>query len=318
MRTLIFLIFGFINASYGSMGDMTPYHLRCLDKCRLKNCTSNESLQRYSSSQSWPEYALGWTCYEALCKYPCMWSTVDYFRLTLKRPVPQFYGKWPFIKVFGIQEPAAFLASVLNLIPHLYLISQFRSQIHPKTPMYLIWSVYALVSVNTWACSAIFHAHDTDLTEKMDYLSAFSIVMYSLIAFFFKFFQQDRQSKTLWALIVLCLAFFFNHVYYMGVVHFDYGYNMKANIAVGAVNSLCWFGWAFKYWNSQPQVRHGALAVLCLNLSILLEVLDFPPVLWILDSHALWHFSTAPIHFIWYKFIIQDSHMTMKELKIGV
>lgn len=108
MRTLIFLIFGFINASYGSMGDMTPYHLRCLDKCRLKNCTSNESLQRYSSSQSWPEYALGWTCYEALCKYPCMWSTVDYFRLTLKRPVPQFYGKWPFIKVFGIQAGGFF------------------------------------------------------------------------------------------------------------------------------------------------------------------------------------------------------------------
>ena len=102
----------------------------------------------------------------------------------------------------------------------------------------------------------------------------------------------------------------------MGVIHFDYGYNMKANIAVGAINSLAWFYYAYKYWITRPHVQWGALAVLALNLSILLEVLDFAPIYWILDSHALWHFSTAPIHFLWYKFITTDALYDMKENKL--
>lgn len=29
------------------------------------------------------------------------------------------------------------------------------------------------------------------------------------------------------------LAFYFQHIYYLTFIHFDYGYNMKVNIAVG-------------------------------------------------------------------------------------
>jgi hypothetical protein len=31
-----------------------------------------------------------------------------------------------------------------------------------------------------------------------------------------------------------------------------------------------------------------------------LELLDFPPFLWILDAHALWHLTTVPLIPLWY------------------
>ena len=31
-----------------------------------------------------------------------------------------------------------------------------------------------------------------------------------------------------------------------------------------------------------------------------LELLDFPPIYWIIDSHAIWHFATVPLPLLWY------------------
>ena len=99
---------------------------------------------------------------------------------------------------------------------------------------------------------------------------------------------------------------FLRHVYNMGFVHFDYGYNMKLNVAVGALNSVCWLVWCYRKRERLRHVRSCAYAVLLLNASVLLELLDFAPLLWVLDSHALWHATTAPIHFVWYDFVIKD------------
>ena len=39
-----------------------------------------------------------------------------------------------------------------------------------------------------------------------------------------------------------------------------------------------------------------------------LEIFDFSPVLWLVDSHALWHISTVLIPFLWYQFVIEDNY----------
>ena len=37
------------------------------------------------------------------------------------------------------------------------------------------------------------------------------------------------------------------------------------------------------------------------------ELLDFPPILGLLDAHALWHASTAPLgHLLWVYFVEVD------------
>ena len=43
-----------------------------------------------------------------------------------------------------------------------------------------------------------------------------------------------------------------------------------------------------------------------MNGAMLFEVLDFPPLLGLLDAHALWHAATAPPTYLLYGFLETD------------
>jgi len=45
-----------------------------------------------------------------------------------------------------MQEPASVLFSILNGLPHIYMIFKFRQTISASTPMYIVWHIYAVVS----------------------------------------------------------------------------------------------------------------------------------------------------------------------------
>ena len=87
------------------------------------------------------------------------------------------------------------------------------------------------------------------------------------------------------------------------------------NIGVGLVNSILWLVWCFKNRRKLPHVKNAAIAVLLLNVTVLLELLDFEPIFGIFDSHSLWHLSTAPIHLVWYSFVIKDCDYIYNESK---
>ena len=80
----------------------------------------------------------------------------------------------------------------------------------------------------------------------MDYFCAFSVVLYSLLAFLLRAFGGGVSRRggvcgsftTSWislATCIGCLLFFARHVYQMAYVHFDYGYNMKVHIKPNVV-----------------------------------------------------------------------------------
>ena len=79
----------------------------------------------------------------------------------------QFYGKWPFIRFLGIQEPASAAFSIFNLVPHIYMLRKLVRTIPSETVTYRIWVGYSLVSINTWTWSTIFHTRDWDVTEQV-------------------------------------------------------------------------------------------------------------------------------------------------------
>lgn len=85
-----------------------------------------------------------WTCHDE-CIYHCMWRTTNAF-ISRNWNVPQFYGKWPFKRFLGIQEPASVFFSFLNLLAHWRMIRKFRREVRNDSPMYYVWHIFNAVS----------------------------------------------------------------------------------------------------------------------------------------------------------------------------
>ncbi|XP_035689762.1 post-GPI attachment to proteins factor 3-like [Branchiostoma floridae] len=251
---------------------------------------------------------LGWWCEEE-CKYGCMWRTVEQIQAEPRGEVPQFYGKWPFVRVLGIQEPASVLFSILNGLGHVVMIGVFRRRVPSHAKMNSVVHWLAVISINAWFWSAVFHTRDFSWTEKMDYFCATSLVVFQLFMWFTRF-GGFKESAMFGALLA---ALFSGHVYYLGFVKFDYGYNMMANVAVGQLNAFCWLGFAFKNVRQRRYMWKCIATILSINLLLLLELGDFPPIWWTFDAHSLWHAGTAPVVPLWYSFLIDENLYLLRE-----
>ena len=135
--------------------------------------------------------------------------------------------------------------------------------------MWRPWLCYSLTAVNAWLWSSVFHTRDTPTTELLDYFSAFSTVLASLIVCAVRLvlsiplhcrptYTVHKVGPSSWAagsVTAAGLAFFAQHVYSMAAVQFDYGYNMKVNVAVGVLNGLGWLGWCYWHRGAGPHIR---------------------------------------------------------------
>lgn len=300
--SLAALLLCFFGVASASPGDQSAEYKSCLRRCRGINCTQ-EKQTTFRSGQAWYLALLLWDCADE-CRHECMWHAVDVLQANGK-PVPQFHGKWPFWRFYGIQEPASVLFSILNGICHLWMWRKFRRLVPPSAPFYAIWKGQAVLSINAWFWSAVFHARDTPLTEKLDYYCAFSVVLYSLYSLCMRFLG----TKSTWLSVSVTMpfaAFFVYHIQYLNFVHFDYGYNMKANVITGLLNSIGWLSWCWHH-RRRGYVWKGIIVVFILDALLLLELGDFPPWRFLVDAHALWHLGTAPLPLLWYRFLIDDS-----------
>lgn len=69
----------------------------------------------------------------------------------------------------------------------------------------------------------------------------------------------------------------------------------------GLLNLAWWLRWCLRNRPRLPHVWKCAAVVLLLQALALLELLDFPPLLWVLDAHALWHIGTIPLNILFYR-----------------
>ncbi|KAH9643424.1 hypothetical protein HF086_016713 [Spodoptera exigua] len=262
-----------------SIGDRSMVYRNCLNRFERENCTENGVLFK-SNSQYKQDYwskVLQWSCSDE-CRYQCMWITVDVFHNN-GDDTPKFHGKWPFIRMFGMQEPAAAFASMLNLAANVYMFKQLKQLRITQAnlfPFVIFWKMFSLVCMNAWVWSTIFHMRDTDFTEFMDYACALSMVMGLLVA---------------------------------AIVSFSLCY-------LGAFGSVIWLVLSWHQWTLRRRYAWRMLAFTLLSGAALsLELFDFPPRHGVWDAHALWHLSTAPLPLLFYSYVIADlRYVASKEL----
>ncbi|EDO42161.1 predicted protein [Nematostella vectensis] len=254
----------------------------------------------------------GWACGDE-CKYQCMHEVTEY-DVQHSRPIKQFYGKWPFVRLFGIQEPASAIFSLLNGVGHLIGWRRYRNSVPPHHKMYNLWRSYMLVNINAWLWSTVFHSRDISWTEKLDYFSATSLVLCSIFCFFVRVAGPEKRLVCGCFGAVL-LILFCCHMFYLGMVKMDYSYNIAANVAIGIINMTGWILWCAKNLRQQPYLWKCIVISASLFFLVGLEVFDFPPLWWIFDAHSLWHLSTIPFCYFWYSFLIDDCRYQMEEDK---
>ena len=169
---------------------------------------------------------------------------------------------------------------------------------------------------------------DVPLTEKLDYFSAALAILYALYYTFIRTANlyprpskpdDDGRSRLRFGWSALCIVIYLSHVTYLSVLpRFDYAYNMTFNLVLGISHNILWllyslpvpFRQRFPYASKTYHPRHvykAGIFVLVTTAATALELFDFPPLGRVLDAHALWHLSTAPIAQFWYDFLIEDS-----------
>lgn len=277
-----------------------------MNTCNETKCMN----ENFEAEQTSYMRLLGWNCI-AECKYSCMWKTVDMFNQHGLK-VPQFYGKWPFERVMGMQEPASVIFSLLNgVVMWLGYLRYTRKVKDGKSPMHGVLVEQLTIGLNSWLWSAVFHTRDVGWTEKLDYFAATSVVMFAFNSAAHRIALEIEDSTTRAKVIssfrVLLFTLFCAHCSYLSFGKFDYGYNMKFNVIFGLGHSALWTYFWFRYRHKYAHAWITVLACFLTCSALSLELVDFPPWRWVVDAHALWHFLTIPLtHFV-YEFHIRDA-----------
>lgn len=138
-------------SSWASYGDRQGTYQACLTECGSSLCTSHSTWRPPSTSLR----LTGWTCLDN-CKYTCM-HLITGRAIQQREQIHQYYGKWPFWRFSGMQEPASVAFSLLNLACHARGAQRIRSTLPEDHPMRRYYLTFAIFNINAWVWSAVFH-----------------------------------------------------------------------------------------------------------------------------------------------------------------
>ncbi|KAI9016040.1 Per1-like protein [Hyaloraphidium curvatum] len=294
-----------------SWGDQEPVYTECVAGCRADDACGTPGEVRPPLHRR----LLRWTCDEE-CGYRCM-HKVTAQKVATGEPVEQYFGKWPFSRLLGLQEPASIAFSVLNGWGHVRGHRTVVRNVPRAYSMRRLYDVYALVNANAWFWSAVFHARDFRLTERLDYFAAASIILYAAYIAAVRVFRlYEPRRRAAWAAWTgACAIAYAAHVGYLASLErFDYTYNVVACAVVGAASNVLWVGW---WWANRDRPYAWKIAAMAAGISLatMLELFDFPPLWGVFDAHSLWHASTIPLVSGFYAFVRDDAAWEVKMMK---
>ena len=272
-------------------------------------------------------YAMFWSVRDE-CRYSCMeWiERARQTEMTESQYHPhKYYGKWPIVRMAGMQEPASAIFSLLNLVAHAHGIRAYL-RVAPVTHyMRGMWMVYALLACATWLASFIFHSRDVYLTEQFDYHLAQLAIAWSTVCAVVRVCEL-RSLAARAAAATLVMGADAYHIANMISNGIDYGLNMKVAAIMWISAIVLWTGWG---WLATVPDRTGtqsrrpfAWKIDSFHFLLIpaasLEVWDFPPVWHIFDAHALWHLATAPLTILlWHIHCCDVSYDAQTSKRVG-
>ncbi|GAV61823.1 Per1 domain-containing protein [Cephalotus follicularis] len=321
-----------VTSLHASAGDSDPKYKDCLEQCEKSGCVGEKCFQHCQFSSDGKPLDGPWYLQEPLylrwkqwdcqsdCRYHCMLAREEEREKLGDKPV-KYHGKWPFWRVYGIQEPVSVALSTLNLAMQFhgwlsfFILLNYNLPLRPnKKPYYeytYLWHIYGILAMNSWFWSAVFHSRDVELTEKLDYSSAVALLGFTLILAILRAFNvRDEASRVMVAAPLI--AFVTTHILYLNFYKLDYGLNMKVCVAMGVTQLLIWAIWAGV--SHHPSCWKLWVVVVGGGLCMLLEIYDFPPYWGYVDAHALWHASSIPLTYLWWSFIRDDAELRTSTL----
>lgn len=356
MKSSIVLGLSLASVAMGSPGDDLDDFKDCVEVCDITTCGGlgnypdvtkpayDMMMKDQKETQRFVEMPLnldllwlGWKCYPN-CDYQCQ-RIVTLDRRENGLEEFQFHGKWPFIRVWGIQELFSALFSVLNFVPHYqgfrlmykHYRKDFDHGLKESAHIYWAYMVVGLIASLAWVFSTIFHIRDTWTREQLDYYFAGMTVMSGLYAVTTRYFQlylskNDTKRRALAALIAVIYCC---HIARL-MIDWSYTYNMRFNVFFGLIQDVLWFLQAFTtFW---PKRKHNNLTediqdpsinwmltpialVLAVSGGMMFELFDFPPFFDLIDAHALWHLATIVPAYYWYPYMNRDVEEDVKQRK---
>ncbi|MBW0525452.1 hypothetical protein O181_065167 [Austropuccinia psidii MF-1] len=263
-----------------SPGDYSPGYQRCVNSCNFENCYTVDS---DPAPLPFCLRFFHWTCTDN-CEYQCMHDlTEKVLKLPKAVPLPgqsfegwwdepdwtpgveleglppgrivQFHGKWPFRRWYGIQEPLSALFSLMNLMAYVASYYSMNKRIPKSWPLRNLYLGMAVVGMNAWIWSFIFHCRDKPWTERLDYFSAAAYALYGLYVSSIRIFRLykskaihhislDQRLYVGAQLKLIMSAMFLAHIAFLSFgERFNYKYNMFANVMVGVATILLWLLW---------------------------------------------------------------------------
>ncbi len=331
--TLLVLLATAVRAS---KGDKQRTFTSCLEECTGTEACRAEVKASHNAalllSQILP---FSWDC-TSECKYKCMWQVEAARRGSpalggrgkvlheaaddrAAEPI-QYYGKWPFRRLFGCQEPASVFFSIANGAAHVmgyrYIYREGLLGRHAQWFLHGTVRFAAILAVLAWTFSTVFHCRDCALTEHLDYSGAIALIAFNLyiaIVRVASLKSATRRSTVLLGIaLISCL-----HLFYLVAIDFDYTWNAIFAALLAGTWALLFGSWAVYEMAVRVKGRRPhaivALGAVCLTiLGTMLELHDFAPIADIFDSHSLWHAATVPITFAWYAFFRADAMFDLR------
>lgn len=231
-----------------SIGDNLPEFTQCVRSCEDLTCLPAPPLPKFAEQTINPLAArlFLWDC-PLDCQYKCTQHVTDLRQQSGLRMV-QFYGKWPFRRVWGITEifsaalsGANFYVNYVNFRKVRRHYAASRSADPEKATMLRQYLLLLFVSMAGWTFSTMFHIRDLPVTETLDYLGAGTMVVANFNAVLVRFLGLYRQSRATARHVVQLLILAALLVHFLNLYRaWDYGYNMRFNMLFGWLALFLW------------------------------------------------------------------------------